>query len=119
MTRSLPHCEIAIIEDSKLTAYALNPDNERGKHKARVFARVLVYDQSNWEKLKLAILGALPRHEAMQISETVFGVKYQVILSIVGANGRVADVMTVWQYDRLANGLVQDAPRLVTLYVLW
>jgi hypothetical protein len=80
MASPLPRCEIATIEDSKLIAYALNPDNERGKHKARVFGSVLGYDQSNWEKLKLAILNALPHHEAMQISETVFGVKYQVVL---------------------------------------
>ena len=34
----LPHCEHAIIEDSKLVRYALNPRSERGQHKARRYA---------------------------------------------------------------------------------
>jgi len=118
MRSSLPRSGKALIEGSKLVEYVLSPTSERGRHKARVFESALGFNQSNWEQLKHSILDALPHHKATRISETAFGIKYQAVLSIVGANGRAADVMTVWQYDRLPNGSLQDAPRLVTLYVL-
>ena len=60
----LPNHEHAVIEDSKLIHYALNPQNERGRHKARVFESTLGFNLSNWIQLKEAILDALPYHEA-------------------------------------------------------
>jgi hypothetical protein len=114
----LPHCEHAIIEDSKLVRYALNPRSERGQHKARVFAQVLGFNLSNWELLKRTIIEALPARPATVTSETVFGKKYEVIVPITGPNGRTVDVLTVWQFDRLPDsGRYADAPRLVTLYL--
>jgi hypothetical protein len=114
----LPNCEHAIIEDSKLVCYALNPHSERGQHKARVFAQALGFNLSNWELLKQAIVEALPARQATVTSETVFGKKYEVIVPITGPNGRTVDVLTVWQFDRLPNsGQYADAPRLVTLYL--
>jgi hypothetical protein len=34
----MPGGDVAIVDLLKLTEYCLNPDHERGKHKARVFA---------------------------------------------------------------------------------
>ena len=114
----LPNYEFAVIETSKLVHYALNPNSERGRHKARVFQRALGFNRSNWEQLKQAIIEALPTHPATLTSETVFGRKYEVRLSIRGPNENRAEVTTVWQYDRLHDGDVyRDAPRLVTLYL--
>jgi hypothetical protein len=42
----LPHGERAVIEDSKLVGYALNPYSERGQHKVRVLAQVLGFNLS-------------------------------------------------------------------------
>ena len=39
------------------------------------------------------------------------------MLPITGPNGRTADVLTVWQFDRQADGALADAPRLVTIYI--
>ena len=114
----LPNHERAIIEDSKLIHYALNPQHERGQHKARMFERTLGINLSNWTQLKKAILDALPYHEATSTSETVFGKKFKVVLSIAGLNGRTEDVMTVWQFDCLEDRTFSDVPRLVTVYVL-
>ena len=36
-TPELPNYTNAVIEDEKFVSYALNPDSERGQHKARVF----------------------------------------------------------------------------------
>jgi hypothetical protein len=46
----LPNYARAVIEDSKLVRDALNSENERGQHKARVFASALGFDMSNWEQ---------------------------------------------------------------------
>jgi hypothetical protein len=114
----LPNYESAVIETSKLVHYALNPNSERGQHKARVFQRALGFNLSNWEQLKQAIIEALPTHSATLTSETIFGRKYEVRLSIRGPNGNRANVTTVWQYDRLCDrDVYRDAPRLVTLYL--
>jgi hypothetical protein len=51
-------------------------------------------------------------------SETAFGKKYEVVVPITGPNGRMVDVLTVWQFDRLPNSMqYADTPRLVTLYL--
>jgi len=48
----LPNAARAVIEDSKLVRYALNPHSERGQHKAWVFAQTLGFSLLNWELLK-------------------------------------------------------------------
>lgn len=114
---ALPNCERAFIEDGKLLDYALSPRSERGQHKARVFGAALGFNLSNWQELRQAVLSALPGQEAALTGENVFGRKYQVMLPITGPNGRTADVLTVWQFDRQADGTLADAPRLVTIYI--
>jgi hypothetical protein len=113
----LPNCQRTIIEDSKLLEYALSPENERGRHKARLFARVLGFTRANWQELRQAILNALPYCNAAPQSETPFGKKYTVVVPVTGPNARTADVLTVWQYDRRPDGTLRDMPRLVTLYL--
>lgn len=114
----LPNYERAVIEDSKLLRYALNPHSERGQHKARVFAQALGFNLSNWELLKQTILEALPACQAALTSETAFGKKYEVVVPLTGPNGRMGNVLTVWQFDRLPESVqYADAPRLVTLYL--
>jgi len=114
----LPGFEKAVIERSKLVDYALNPQQERGRHKARVFESALGFNLSNWEQLQQTILEALPYHEAFIVSETVFGIKYRAVLLVTGANGHTASLMTIWQFDRLSGGLFSEVPRLVTLYIV-
>src|SRR5215813_2297316 len=68
----LPHYGAAVIEDSKLVSYALNPQSERGQHKARVFESALGFNLSNWQWLKQALIDALPSQPARLTSETIF-----------------------------------------------
>jgi hypothetical protein len=113
-----PNYEAVVIEDSEFVHYALNPRSERGQHKARVFEDVLGFNLSNWERSRQAILAAIPHRPAILVSETTFGKKYEVVIPITGANGRTAEVITIWQFDRLPDGVrYADAPRLVTLYI--
>ena len=113
----LPNCDSALIEDSKLVGYALNPHSERGRHKARVFNSALGFNLSNWEQLKQAILETLPYYEATLTGQTAFGKKYKVVLPITGINRRTANVITIWQFDGLPDGTFNDYPRLITLYI--
>jgi hypothetical protein len=114
----LPNYEEAVIEASKFVSDALNPQSELGQHKARVFESALGFNLSNWAQLKQAILDALPSRSATLTSETVFGKKYEVVVPITGANGRTVEVITIWQFDRLPDGVqFANAPRLVTLYI--
>lgn len=114
----LPNYEEAVIEDSKFVSYALNPQDDRGRYKARVFESALGFNLTNWERLKQAILDAPPFQPATLTSETVFGKKYEIVVPITGANGRTADVITIGQFDRLPDGVhYATAPRLVTLYI--
>lgn len=115
---TLPNYEFAVIEDSKLVGYALNPQKERGQHKARVFESALGFNVTNWQQLKYSILRGLSTSAAIKLSETVFGSKYQVVLPITGVNGRTVDVMTVWQFDRLPDGSLNSVARLITVYVV-
>jgi hypothetical protein len=114
----LPNYTIAIIEESKLVEYALNPENERGQHKARVFESALGFNLQNWKQLQNAILVGLENHEATLMSETPFGIKFRVVMTILGPNKRKANLLTVWQYDRQSDGETSDRPRLITLYLL-
>ena len=113
----LVNADRAVIEEEKLVDYALNPDHVLGRHKARVFARALGFDGSNWRLLRSAILSELPQSPATRSSETPFGTKYEVRVTVTGPRGRTADVVTIWQYDKQGDGTQSEAPRLVTLYL--
>lgn len=76
---TLPNYEHAVIEESKLVDYALNPQSERGQHKARVFESALGFNLSNWADLRRAIFDVLAIHAATLTNETVFGRKYEVL----------------------------------------
>jgi hypothetical protein len=48
----LPNHAGAVIDDDKLVGYALNPQSERGQHKAREFENALGFNLSHWELMK-------------------------------------------------------------------
>jgi hypothetical protein len=90
----------------------------QGRHKARVFERVLGFNLSNWMQLEQALRDALCDPPAQLVSDEPVGVKYTVVIPVTGPNGRTAEVLTVWIYDRQPDGSVSDRPRLVTLRVV-
>ena len=45
-----------VIPRDKLEGYALNPDHDPGKHKARVFKAALGFEQKDWEALSQKFL---------------------------------------------------------------
>ena len=72
------------IDPKKLTAYALNPHNERGKHKAQVFKQKLGYTQDNYERLLAQIESQALDAEAVIQSSDVHGQRIRIDLEING-----------------------------------
>ncbi|HEX8845714.1 MAG TPA: hypothetical protein VF791_13765 [Pyrinomonadaceae bacterium] len=94
--KALPNHQRAVIPRSKLEEYALNPVHTDGQHKARLFKSILGFEKADWQKLEKIILDELPYHEAFPVEEGRWGKKYLVFLPVIGLNGNVAIVETVW-----------------------
>lgn len=93
----LPRYEEAIIPDSKLSDYALNP--EKAPNKAQAFQQALGYDLSNYQELIRNIKRSLPEAEATAKGDNGFGMRYEVKMNLTGPNGKTAKVLTAWIDD--------------------
>jgi hypothetical protein len=102
-----------IIDSRKLTDYALNPDNPKGKDKAFLFESHLGFSRDNYQKLLEQILNKAPEIEAIPLEKDRHGQRYQVDINIEGINkGQSEIVRTGWLLE-----LDINTARLVTLYV--
>ncbi|MBL9023444.1 MAG: RHS repeat-associated core domain-containing protein, partial [Myxococcales bacterium] len=90
----------------KLTRYLLNPEHPVGGPKAKWFKEALGFEVSNADELAKQIV--FDESKAVQTGVTQHGTKYNQVISITGANGRVIDVTFAW--IRNNDGIV----RLVT-----
>ncbi len=98
------------VDTRKFTEYALNP--AKAPDKARAFKMALGYDLSNWQDLEKQILNGVKAPCGTEKGQTDFGVRYETILQITGANGKQANVLAAWIKDH-STGKV----RLVSVYV--
>jgi hypothetical protein len=104
--------ENVVVPDEKLVKYVLNPEHERGKHKALIFEQALGFNQSNAPELKQAILEHIEAAEKTFRGTTEYGRNYNALLDIAGPNGKTKTVKTGWIIKP------DDVhPRLVTTYV--
>ncbi len=107
---TLPRSEEAVIPRSKFTEYALNP--EKDADKAAAFKAALGYTSENVDELIQQIYDKLPEYEAVEKGDRGWGMTYEVIMDIIGPNGKTAKVLTAWIDDR-SNGEM----RLTTIHV--
>lgn len=109
----LPLREQAEIPPAKLRDYALNPEHEEGRHKARVFAAALGIRREHWAYLRDQILRALESAPVTGVRLAgPWGMLYEVRIDIDGLNGQTHPIITVW-FSRDGIG----APTLTTTYV--
>jgi len=94
MLSSLPNAENAVIPVKKFAEYALHP--VKGKGKAYAFEHALGYNLSNVDKLIENIRENLRCFEAVAKGENRFGFKYEVLMNLLGENGKTANVLTSW-----------------------
>lgn len=110
---NLPGAERAVVADEKVRDYLLSPVNPRARGKAAFF-RALGFDESNWVRLRDALLeiarsGTAGQGQQGQLSE--FGAKYEIRAILSGPSGRQATVKTIWIIDA-----GDDTPRFVTAH---
>ena len=80
--------------DTKLNTYLLNPNHPVGGSKAKWFKEALGFTQENAGNLAKQIV--FDPNKAVQTAVTEFGTKYNQVISVQGANGRVIDVTFAW-----------------------
>jgi hypothetical protein len=106
----LPNPKNTIIDDNKLTGYALNLNHSDGQHKARVFKSVLNLDINNVQFLKNALLEAVKTYDAIPDKINQYGQKYVIDFPLTHQN-KTAIIHSVWIIRNDEN-----FPRLVTCY---
>jgi hypothetical protein len=107
----LPGGQSAIVDSKKLAGYCLSPDHPRGKHKARVFARVLGIGTENLDELRAALLAAAATEDAQPAASDRFGIRYVIDFELTGPGG-TGTVRSTWI---LRHG--ESTPRLTSCYV--
>jgi hypothetical protein len=102
-----------IIDPLKLTDYALDLENPKGKDKAVMFAGHLGYTKDNYQSLLDQIYDLVLEAEAIPQNKDRFGVRYQIDLEIQGVEAHQLEIVrTGW----LIAPNSQQA-RLTTLYI--
>ena len=94
-----------------MMAYCLNPNHERGSHKARVFRQVFGITRDNAMFLKSAILNNIDRFEVTAVTENKYGKIYSLPMKLT-IFGKEGEVMTAWIVEKGT-----DFPRLTSCFV--
>lgn len=109
---TLPNRNRAVVDIRKLRDYCLNPDNPRGRHKARVFAASLGLTAVDAAYLRGKLLEAA-RTEAVKRGELdPYGQRYTIDFEVQTATGR-ATIRSGWIILR-----GKRVPRFTTCYVI-
>jgi hypothetical protein len=108
----LPNAEAAIVEMEKLRDYCLSSVHPRGRHKARVFQSLLGMTAADTEELRVALIGAALKEEAVAGASDQYGLRY-IIDFTLKRGGRAARIRSCWIV--LTSEI---SPRFVTCYIL-
>jgi filamentous hemagglutinin len=102
-----------VIDPRKLTDYALDPENPKGKDKARIFQKHLGYTKENYQLLIDQINQRVLDAEAIPQNEDRYGVRYQIDLEITGIEAQQVEIVrTGWLIPPDSR-----QARLTTLYI--
>jgi hypothetical protein len=107
----LPNFGKAVIDNRKLTGYALNPHHATGSHKARRFKSALGFDSTNAHILEQEIRSNLHKSKVVSTHSDKHGKHYCVDMKLTGPAG-TAIVRTAWITDN-----ADLIPRLTSVYV--
>ena len=107
----IPNGERAVVDVRKVREYCLSPTHPRGRHKARVFASTLGFEQADAERLREELLRAVAVQDAVAGEADEFGRRYILDFVMSGPVG-TAVVRSVWIVLAW-----EDFPRLTTCFV--
>lgn len=109
----IPNGDRAVVPIEKLAGYCLNPDHPVGKHKAKVFERVLGMTAVHAPLLAAALTAAARDSDgAVAGVQDRYGARYQLDVDVTGPRG-AGIVRSAWIVASPA-----AAPVLITCYVL-
>lgn len=100
----------AVIPLAKLTQYALNP--QKAPDKAKAFKLALGYDLDNVNELLENVSDHINDFPVELKPDNGYGQRFQILLDVVGANGKKALILTAWIVDT-----DKDETRLTSIYV--
>lgn len=96
----LPNYDKAFIPKGKLKDYALNPQHERGKDKAKLYDIVLGYNQDNYKDFENILLKEI-KQTPISFAETIqWGERFNIIVIVKGLKNKYMQLKTVWQIDK-------------------
>jgi hypothetical protein len=102
-----------IIDPRKLTDYALDLDNPKGKDKAVMFQRHLGFVKNNYQILLDQIYNLVLDADAISQNEDQFGMRYRIDLQIQGIEAEQIEIVrTGWLVPPNSK-----QARLTTLYI--
>lgn len=108
----LPNGARAVVDIRKLRDYCLNPDNPRGKHKARVFAAALGLTVGDAANLRHKLLEVARTEQAQRGDLDLYGQRYTIDFEMETKAGKET-VRSGWIILR-----AKRVPRLTTCYVV-
>jgi filamentous hemagglutinin len=108
----LVNADQAVINPSKLTDYALNPDHPVGGNKAVVFDSSLGFNQSSADDFLAQLKQGVTKNPGTPGVVDQFGSRFTVDIPVTGQNGNKAVVRTGFIYTPGSN-----VPNLTTLFV--
>ena len=92
----------------KFVKYALDPT--KAPDKARAFKEALGYDLDNYADLMQNIEDHLDESKFVEKGDKGYGMLYEYVMELVGANGKKANVLTAWIREN-------EEKRLTSVYV--
>lgn len=108
----IPNVKRAVVDIRKLRDYCLNPQHNRGKHKARLFTSLLGMSANDAEELRNALLEVVKTQDA-QLGETdTYGQRYTLDFTL-NWRGRQARIRSAWIIETGS-----DIPKLTTAFSL-
>jgi hypothetical protein len=105
--------DLLSIDSRKLTEYALNPDNPKGKDKALMFQQHLGYNRYNYSILQEQILAKALDADAIFGENDEFGQRYTTDIEIVGIEATQKEIVRIGWIVELESRIA----KLVTLYI--
>lgn len=94
----LPNYKEAFIPKEKFTEYALNP--KKDKNKSEAFEKALGYNLNNYQKLIDNIQNNINKFNAVEKGDKGFGKQYEILMTLIGENKKIANVKTGWIVDK-------------------
>ena len=113
--QSLPNVQEAEIDARKFEQYSLNPENPNNQGKWIAFVAI-GYDVNSPQGRQIAteniinqLRTKLPNLPATQEEPSIYGLRFEVQVTIRGLNGKEGNLITKWQINR-----GKTRPRLIS-----